>query len=222
MISSRILCFGLGAAALVSFGALMPAQASTGPGTNYNYTVSFTTPNQFLAYNSGNIIFSFNPEATGAPASSVTGSNLNYSDGWQVNPFGITTFGVTSVDYFSQSVTIFNQGATNGFILPVEQWGTTFSFDLNYQDPPGPIASDFSVALQSGSTDVSLFDVQFNPGGAEVLKSAAPGVSIVSQPGTPDLSPVPEASTTVSLGLLLALGLGGMAVSVKIKAKSAC
>lgn len=191
---------------------MQPVQAQS---TNYNYTVSFNTPDQFLSKDSGNIIFSFDPEAAGAPAASVTGSNLTYSAGWQVEPFDITRFGLTSVNYFDQSVTVFNGDATNGFKLPVDKWGSTFSFNINYQDPPGPIPSDFSVVLQSGATDVSLFDVQFNPGGTEKLLSEAPGVTIESQAGTPTLNPVPETSTTVSFGLLLALGLGSLAVQKK-------
>ena len=136
MLSSRLLCLGLGAAALFSLSAATPAQA--GAGTNYNYHVTFTTPNQFLSYTTGDIVFLFNPEASGAPASSITGSNLTYSNDWQVNPLGISTVGVTSVDYFAGSVTIGNADTINGFMLPVSQWGTQFAFDVNYQGPARP------------------------------------------------------------------------------------
>ena len=164
MNSSRalhLLGLGLTTAALLGLGTL-PVLAG---GTNDNYNVTFTTPTPFLGIGSGDVLFQFNPEGTGAPPASVTGSNLTYSSDWQVSPF-ITTFGDTSIDYFGASVTINNTDTKNGFNVPVMQWGTTFGFSLNYVDPPGTTPSDFSVTLQkAGLNDLTLFDIQFDPAG---------------------------------------------------------
>ncbi len=220
MVSSRILAFGLGAAALLSFAAARPASAGS---TNDNYTVSFTTPTAFLGTGNGDIQFGFNPDGPNPAQASVTGSGLTYSSDWKVNPFGISTYGDASFNFFSQSVTIKNTDPRNGFTLPVTNWGSTFGFNLNYQDPPGKDPSDFVLVLQkTGQADVSLFDIRFDPAGTAYLVSAAPGVSIQAQDGTPPLgtNPVPEASTTVSLGLLLVLGLGAAVVKKKTTAQA--
>ncbi|MGI4792287.1 MAG: hypothetical protein ACRYFS_25965 [Janthinobacterium lividum] len=220
MISSRFICLGLGAAALISLSGGRPAQAGN---TTYNYQVTFVTPASFIGPGNGDIRFEFDPDGANPAQASITGGNLTYSSGWQVNPFGISRFGDTTFNYSDESVTIYNTDSQNGFSLPVSKWGSTFGLNLSYTDPPGTDPSDFSLTLQkSGQTDLSLFDIQFNPSGQPILMSTMPGVSITSQDGTPALgaAPVPEASTTVSFGVLLALGLGAMALRKK-KAKSA-
>jgi len=229
MITSRTLGLGLAAAALVGLAAL-PAAAQAPPAAaashNYNYSITFTTPSAFLGAGNGDILFEFDPESANAAPASITGGNLTYSNDWQVNPLGITRFGDTSLNFFAQSVTVRNTQAKNGFSVPVSQFGTTFGFDLNYTDPPGLDPSDFTLVLQKGGLpDATLFSIQFSPSGAATLTSNAPGVSITPQGGTPALaSPVPEASTTVSLGLLLALGLGGATLGTRKKkaAKGSC
>jgi hypothetical protein len=71
---------------------------------------------------------------------------------------------------------------------------------------------------EAGLPDASLLDIRFSPDGTATLVSSDPGLTVTPQPGTPALSsPVPEASTTVSLGLLLALGMGGIVVAGKRK-----
>ena len=213
-VTSAVL-FGLGTAPVFAGGtnlsSMTPNLAVAGS-HDYNYTVSFTTPASFLGSGNGDILFEFDPEAASASPASITGSALTYSSDWQVSPL-ITTFGDTTLSYFPPSVTVNNTDAANGFSVPVSQWGATAGFNLNYMDPPGPIASNFTVTLQkAGQTDLSLFDIQFNPLGQAVLLSEAPGVTITPQAGTPPLSsPVPEASTTVSFGLLLALGTSAIA-----------
>ena len=115
------------------------------------------------------------------------------------------------------AVIIGNSTATNGFVVPVSKWGTSFGFTFAYADPPGQDPSDFTLSLQSlGHADAPLFDVQFSPSGAVTLMSSAPSVAFTPQGGAPAILPaVPEASTTVSLGLLLALGMGGIVVAGK-------
>ncbi len=78
--------------------------------------------------------------------------------------------------------------------------------DFSGSTTPQYVSSTFSASLfgpaQTG-TALGVFSFNNGPNGVNVLNS----VNIV----TP--AAVPEASTTVSLGLLLALGLGGLAVS---------
>ncbi len=218
MLSTRSLGFGLAAAAFLSLMPLRPAQAG---GLNYNYGVTFSTPTPFLGAGDGDVRFVFSPAGPNPAPASVTASHLTYSNDWQINPFGITSFGDASVDLFSQSATIRNTQVSNGFVVPVTNWGKTFSFDLNYQDPPGADPSDFKVVLQkTGQADSTLFTVRFDPAGPATLLTNSSGAAFTPQDGTPGLSapgapPVPEASSVLSLGLLLALGAGGYALKAR-------
>lgn len=84
--------------------------------------------------------------------------------------------------------TVLTQTAPNGPVTP-QYVSSTFSANLFASAPAGPALGTFS--FNNG------------PNGINILNS----VNIVAP------AAVPEASTTVSLGLLLALGLGGVAVS---------
>lgn len=222
---SRPLALGIGSLALLGFS--LPAFAGgssdlVAASHGYSYIISFTTPSPFLTTGTGDVLFQFNPETVGAAPATAKASNLSYSTDWQV---GIpSTFGDASIDYFAGTATINNTDAKNGFDVPITNFGQDFSFNLAYTDPPGPIASDFSVVLRSGALgDQSLFDLQFDPStGQTTLLNSIPGVTITPQGDTPPVgspNPVPEASTTVSLGLLLALG-GAVVVAKRKKVAS--
>lgn len=218
MLSKHSLALGLGAAVFLS---LMPLQPVRAGGLNYNYGVTFNTPTPFLGTGNGDVRFVFSPDGPNPAPASVTASKLTYSSDWQVNPYGITAFGNTSINYFGPSVTIYNTAASNGFSVPVSQWGSTFGFNLNYQDPPGADPSDFKVVLQkAGLADDTLFAVRFDPAGKATLLENTSGASLTPTGGTPALDipvtpPVPEASSVLSLGLLLALGAGGYAFQAR-------
>lgn len=233
MITARTLGLGLAAAALVGLASARPAAAQAPPAAaashSYTYSVAFNTPPSYLNLTSGDIHFQFNPSGPAPAPATITGGNLTYSNDWNLNIAGITTFGDAGLSYIFPGPTnppitgpvviIGNSTPANGFDVPVTKWGTSFGFDFTYADPPGTDPSDFSLSLQSpGHADFSLLDVQFSPSGAVTLMSSAAGVGITPQGGAPAPVPaVPEASTTLSLGLLLALGLGGMAMGARRK-----
>jgi hypothetical protein len=214
MLSSRILNSGLAALALIGLAATTPAHAGA---NNYNYSVTFNTPASYIGTGNGDIRFLFTPDGPDPANAYLTAGSLSYSSGWKIDPFGITEVGDAGIDYFAQTVTLGNTQAQNGFSIPVTKWGAYASLSFNYTDPPGTDPTDFTLTLQQdGLPDASLFDVRFDPSGTATLMSSASGVTITSQAGTPALdNPVPEASTTVSFGLLLALGLGGLVVASK-------
>lgn len=213
---------GLGAAALISLGLSRPAAAQAPPSAvashNYTYSTTFTTPANYLNATSGDIRFVFAPDGPNPASATITGGSLLFVGGWGVNLLGITSFGNATLNPLSQAVTIGNSTPINGFQVPVSQWGTSFSLSILYADPPGTDPSDFSVTLQApGLPDATLLDLGFNPSGTVTLLSSAPGVTITPQGAAPTPTPpaVPEASTTVSLGLMLVLGLGGVVLARK-------
>lgn len=216
---------GVGAAALISLGLARPAAAQAPPSAatshNYTYSTTFTTPADYLSATSGDIRFVFAPDGPNPALATITGGSLSFTGAWGVDLSQIKRFGDANLNIFSQTVTIGNSTPINGFQVPVSQWGTSFSLSITYADPPtGPDPSDFSVTLQAqGQADASLMDLGFNPSGTVTLLSAAPGVVITPGPDTPTPIPaVPEASTTVSLGLMLILGLGGVVLARKKRA----
>lgn len=117
---------------------------------------------------------------------------------------------------------------------------SAFGLDLG-QEPNSKIAPNDNitlsvlVSLANGTTDMTT--LHFTPGSTQFFGFTAPSAirevdftnaanAQSDQPfvsfdnisfGTASPSPVPEASTTVSLGLLLTLGLGGMAVAARRK-----
>jgi len=209
---------GLGAAALISLGLSRPAAAQAPPSAaashNYTYSTTFTTPTNYLSAASGDIRFVFAPDGPNPASATITAGSLSFMGGWVVNPLGITSFGDATLNPLTQAVTIGNSKAINGFQVPVSKWGTSFSLSILYADPPGTDPSDFSVTLQApGLPDATLLDLGFNPSGTVTLLSSAPGVTVTPGAGTPPA--VPEASTTVSLGLMLILGLGGVVLARK-------
>jgi len=225
MLSSRHL--GLTAAVLVSLAAAHPAAAQAPSSAvscvSYVYDVAFTTPDAFLSAGSGNILLLFSPDGPNPASATLTGGNLSYSNDWKVG--SVSTFG-DAYPYYSfggpitgTEVVIGNTTASNGALVGITKFGTSFGLVINYKDPPGSDPTDFSLVLQSpGLADAGLFDIRFTPGGPATLVSSASGVAVTPEAGTPALSSpaaVPEASTTVSFGLLLVLGMGGMIVAAK-------
>lgn len=232
MLSSRPL--GLAAVALVFLAAAHPAAAQAPASAaqpslaatscvSYVYDIAFTTPDAFRSAGSGNILLLFSPDGPNPASATLTGGNLSYSNDWKVG--SVSTFG-DATPYYSfggpitgPDVIIGNTKASNGALVGITQFGTSFNLVIEYQDPPGTDPTDFSLALQSpGLADAGLFDIRFTPGGPATLMSSASGVAVTPETGTPGLSSpaaVPEASTTVSLGLLMVLGMGGMVVAAK-------
>ena len=113
----------------------------------------------------------------------------------------------TGISFASYDVYVYVDGATAGtatYLLGTDAQTvmTGTAFDGTFKEATSTAAGDY--ILFSGLTGSS-----FNLSGISTNAAPVDGLQIV------DTSPVPEASTTVSFGLLLALGLGGFAAARK-------
>jgi hypothetical protein len=140
-----------------------------------------------------------------ASAQTLTGNHATDPAGLhqEVATFsGFTTPGSTG------TITLYYDGSQIG------QKTATDTFDslgATGFDSIGGANVNFPSTFFTGSlTDVRIYNGALS--GSQVAASFLAG---------PNSSPVPEASTTISFGLLLALGLGGMAVAAKRKKSAA-
>ena len=95
---------------------------------------------------------------------------------------------------------------------------------LTTERTPAPGLFDFtdgSTLLTGGSTATYVFRSSDVPTGFVQITSNGAGPGLASNVTGPGLAPVPEASTVASTGLLLMLGLGGLAVAARKKARAA-
>ena len=175
--------------ALVATASIAPAMAQIAP----------FTPGTFTFPGPGTFTFNVSPTSGLIPLTviPVTFNALNdgISTGFLTLSGGTKAYGGPGVAGTYTSVTEFFAPDAGQNLGPFSDVGTVFisqrsatTFDL---------ASDTTTFTASGTS----FD----------LVPGTPGT-----PGTPG-APVPEASTTASFGLLLALSLGGLAVAAKRK-----
>ncbi len=200
--AAALVASALGALGLLTLGAAAQAQ------TRYLVTLNTRTLNT----TSGGLDFQFNPGGSGTSTASVqvTGFTTNgtlvgaSSDSGSATGALPGTLGISN----SPGINEVFQGVT---------FGTTLSFALTFTSPdPTPVGSLFAFTLfdNSGSQllsnnpDGSVLDISVNPDGSLTPQPAPPGANGLTV--TP--APVPEASPALSLGLLLALGGGAMAV----------
>lgn len=97
---------------------------------------------------------------------------------------------------------------------------------LTVERTPAPGLFDFTDGtslLTSGSTGTYVFRSSDAPTGFVQITSNGSGPGLASNVTGPGLSaaPVPEASTVISTGLLLLLGLGSLAVTARKKTRLA-
>ena len=227
------------AVCLLAGPAAQAQTASAGPVTSSSYLVTVNA-----AALTANSAYTLDFQLTSGDY--FDGTNKTSGDGTTTISLSALTFpGIATATAASATggATATAGGATltdSGTNLPTAEFiqpftatglpGQTVTFDLILN----------SVASQLKSPDEFSFGI-FNSAGAPALPTADSfgGVLInltlpTSQPKTASVltndntglitivaAPVPEASTTVSLGLLLALGLGGLAVSAQRRKRSA-
>ncbi len=97
-------------------------------------------------------------------------------------------------------------------MVPVSGVSTPLTFSLGgaaLADIGKSAGGDFSVGgalALTGGAALPAGSNEFLFSGSNTLRNGQPTLTLVT-------APVPEASTTISLGLLLALGVGGLAVT---------
>jgi len=214
---SYSLCLGLALLGGLSLAAGRPAAAQ-----NLASTVSTS---QTLTYTLSNVSFSDGAAATGY-------FNFNPT----THTFG--TYDITTTNGTTDTLTGFKYTSGNSKVS--SPFAGTFTFDNSATHNPYNYFTLDSLAVTNQTGTYSLVPgtnvtAQGFIGSGELApigsasNSARSLISIFSSEGarglnaggslivTNSASPVPEASTTVSLGLLLALGLGGLVVAGKRK-----
>jgi len=196
----------LSALALATLGTLVLGAAAQAQ-TRYQVTVNTSSLNT----TPGGLDFQFNPGGNGASAATVQITNFT-TNGTLVGasmPSGSATGALPG------NLAITNSPGTNE-IFQGFTFGTTLGFAVVFSNPaPATVGSLFGFTLfdNSGNSllgnnaDGSALDISVNADGSLTPQPAPPGANGLTV--TP--APVPEVSTPVSLGLLLTLGVGGLA-----------
>jgi len=141
------------------------------------------------------------------------------------SPPGTFSFSMPTATTFSASGNNDSFNALNstttqtvGFTLTGTQIGATNVFMLNSLviTPVGSVNPTFTFNPTNNPLDFSFTNVAGVPVAIASLGADNTGTTFNLVGGTAS-APVPEASTTASFGLLLALGLGGLAIAAKRK-----
>ncbi len=201
--------------------------ASTGPGTfgaGTTFTTGLNGPDGLAVNARGDLFVSSQNGgsagqgsitefvSTGAgtfgAVTSFTAPSLNFPDGLAFDNNG----DLFAANQDGNSITEFAAGATPGSLGA----GTTFATGLNLPTGLGVDARGDLFAANFGASSIT----EFASTGAGTFAAGRVVETGLSNPtllafGPSASAPVPEASTTASLGLLLALGLGGLVVSAR-------
>ncbi len=200
----------LAALATLTLGASAQAQ------TRYQVTVSTSTLNT----TSGSLDFQFNPGGNGASAATVQVTDFTSN----ATLVGASMLSGSGTGALPGNLAITNDPGTNEVFQGVT-FGSTLSFAVVFSAPAATTVSSLFAftlfdatgnSLLSNNLDGSALDISVNPDGSLTPQPAPPGANGL----TVTAAPVPEASTTVSLGLLLALGVGGLAVARRKRARA--
>ncbi len=202
----------LSALAFAAVGTLVAGAAQAQ--TRYQVTVNTSSLNT----TSGDLDFQFNPGGSGALAAAVQITNFT-TNGTLVGA-SMTSGGGTGA--LPGTLTINNNPGINE-VFQGFTFGSTLSFAVTLSGaaltPPAgttqgslfgfTLFDNSGNSLLSNNPDGSALEISVNPNGSVTPQPAPPGANGLTV--TP--APVPEASTTVSFGLLLAGGAGGLAAA---------
>lgn len=203
----------LSALAFAALGTLALGAAAQAQ-TRYQVTVNTSALNT----TSGGLDFQFNPGGNNAPAATVQITDFTTN----ATLLGASMPSGGGMGALPGVLTITNNPGINEVFQGVT-FGTTLSFAVAFSGPAltppagTTVGSLFGFtlfdnsgnSLLSNNPDGSALDISVNPDGSLTPQPAPPGANGL----TVTAAPVPEASTTVSLGLLLALGVGGQVLA---------
>ena len=193
-------------------------------GTYLNAGSGITVPSGLAFDRSGNLYVS-----NSQPDPQTFGAYLNKITKYAPNGSALGVFTVPSQDRNTQSIGFnnagellvgqFNDVGRNGIVRKFSPTGTDLGKfnSFSVYDPLQFAFDNSGNVFVDDNGGVLEYDPSGNvvgqgPGGRNVYMSLGISASgIAFAPSAP--SPVPEAATTVSLGLLLALGLGGLTIS---------
>ena len=217
------LVLGLGAVALFSLGGLQPATAQT------VRDAGFETPSQ----GSGYFAYDYNPTGTAWTFSGdagISANNTAFTLGTDNSPQGKQVGFIQNKGSISQAISGFSSGSYT-FQFAATQRQPVFGFDLqNFQVLIDNTALYGSAGLTPGFdyTTYTTGPVTLSAGTHTLTfqglntanRAGGSNTAFIDAVGINKVAPVPEASSVISLGMLLALGLGGVAVARKKAVKA--
>lgn len=172
---------------------------------SYSYDVTVDT--SYLATQSGNLSFQFNPIMFDAPNATATISGFSITGGsLEVTPASTTTF--ASGNIYSGSATIGNTDGYNEYFHGVT-FGNSFSFHVDLSGTIDAAASGgslFSLSLYNaaGDTPLAVPNDPFGNGTVHAM-NLNPNGSVTDVTPTP--TPVPAAAWLLGSGLMGLVGL---------------
>ncbi len=198
------------------YSKLGEAYSTQGFTFSTNFPASLFASSAFSYYGDGETsLFSYDGEAPLLSNDSVT---LTQNDGKTFNFTGIDLGIVSEFDVPEPPFTAYSVATTTRFTgtkadgsLVVTTKTLSLAFDPNVPAPA------LYQAFTGFTGFTNLTSLSFAPVDPSVTNFGPPNYDNVML----NTSPVPEASTTVSFGLLLALGMGGMIFAAKRKKSSA-
>ena len=191
-------------------------------GTYLDASSGITTPSGLAFDKGGNLYVS-----SSQPDPKTRGAYLNSITKYAPNGGALGVFTIPSQDRNTQSIGFngagelfvgqFNDVGRNGVVRKFSSTGADLGSFLRYTDGTqfgiyDPLQFAFDAAdniFVDDNGGLFAFNSKGNPSGGFRPNMSVSGLAFA--PSAP--SPIPEAATTVSMGLLLALGLGGLVVS---------
>lgn len=213
----------LAAAALISLGGLQPASAQT------VRDAGFESPNVGTGY----FGYDYNPTGTAwnfSGDAGISGNNSAFTFGTDNAPQGKQVGFIQNKGSISQAISGFSGGSYT-FQFAAIQRQPVFGFDYqNFQVLIDNTALYGSAGLTPGFdyTTYTTRAVALSAGTHTLTfqglntanRAGGSNTAFIDSVGINKVAPVPEVSSVISLGMLLALGLGGVAVARKKAVKA--